>query len=280
MHVLARLLTLSALVLGTGAAAAESGRGDWSKVGAPASGPASVIGSPAAGCLKGAVALAEDEHAFQVLRPQRNRNWGHPATIRFIKELAQVAKGDGIAGPLLIGDLAQPRGGPMPVGHGSHQNGLDVDIWFRLPSKPLSRAEIEAPKPVSMVYGTEIDEDQWTPAQARLLELAARAPQVDRIFVNPAIKQAMCRAVPAGGDRDWLRKLRPWWGHDEHFHVRLSCPADSPDCERQKPMPEGDGCGDELASWSARPTWPAPSPKPHHQSRPLPDACAGLFRKG
>jgi penicillin-insensitive murein endopeptidase len=90
----------------------------------------------------------------------------------------------------------------------------------------------------------------------------------------------MCRAAPAGGDREWLRKLRPWWGHDEHFHVRLSCPGDSPDCERQKSMPEGDGCGEELESWSAKPTWPAPPSRPHHQSRPLPEACAGLFRKG
>jgi penicillin-insensitive murein endopeptidase len=266
---------IASLFLGTGALAAE-----WSKVGDPVSGPASVIGSPAAGCLRGAVPLAEDEHSFQVLRPQRNRHWGHPATIRFVRELSNAAKGEGIAGPLLIGDMAQPRGGPMSFGHGSHQNGLDVDIWFRLPSKPLSRAEIETPKPVSMVHGTEIDEETWTPAQARLLELAARAPQVDRIFVNPAIKKAVCRSTPAQGDRDWLRKLRPWWGHDEHFHVRLSCPGDSPDCERQKPMPEGDGCGEELQSWSAKPTWPAPPSKPHVQSRPLPEACAGLFPRG
>ncbi|KIL98908.1 Murein endopeptidase [Paramagnetospirillum magnetotacticum MS-1] len=276
----ARLVMLSALLLGSAAMGAESGQSDWSRVGGPASGQASVIGSPAAGCLKGAVSLAEDEHSFQVLRPSRNRHWGHPATIRFVQDLARAAKGEGITGPLLIGDMAQPRGGPMPVGHGSHQNGLDVDIWFRLPAKPLSRAEIETPKPITMVNGTEIDEESWTPAQARLLELAARAPQVDRIFVNPAIKKAVCRATSANGDRDWLRKLRPWWGHDEHFHVRLSCPADSPDCERQKPMPEGDGCGEELDSWSAKPTWPAPPSRPHIQSRPLPDACAGLARKG
>lgn len=258
-----------------GAAAAE-----WSSVGAPVSGPASVIGSPAAGCLKGAVPLVEDEHSFQVLRKSRNRNWGHPATIRFVGDLAAAAKREGLSGPLLIGDLAQPRGGPMPAGHGSHQNGLDVDIWFRLPERPLSRAEAEKPQPVSMVYGAEIDGEAWTPAQSRLLELAARAPQVERIFVNPAIKKAMCRAAAAGGDRDWLRKLRPWWGHDEHFHVRLACPDDSPGCERQKPMPEGDGCGAELESWQAKPTWPAPPSRPHHQSRPLPEACAGLFRKG
>jgi penicillin-insensitive murein endopeptidase len=103
---------------------------------------------------------------------------------------------------------------------------------------------------------------------------------VDRIFINPAIKKAMCESVPANGDRSWLRKLRPWWGHDEHFHVRLACPADSPDCFVQAPMPDGDGCGAELESWLDRPTWPAPPEKPHHQSRPLPEACSGLAPKG
>lgn len=260
--------------------AAFSAAADWSPAASPSSGPSAVIGSPAAGCLQGAVPLIEDEHSFQVLRKARNRNWGHPATVSFVADLAAAAKQAGIAGPLLIGDMAQPRGGPMPAGHGSHQNGLDVDIWFRLPAKPLSRAEIEAPRPVTMVNGTNVDRRAWGPAQARLLELAARTPGVDRIFVNPAIKKAACRSVPADGDRDWLRRLRPWWGHDEHFHVRLACPADSPDCEGQKPMPEGDGCGAELESWLTKPTWPAPPSRPHVQSRPLPEACAGLAEKG
>ena len=254
-------------------------KAEWSHVAKPAEGPAHVIGSPAAGCLKGAVSLPENEHDFQVLRPSRNRHWGHPATIRFVKQLAAKARDEGI-GYLLIGDMAQPRGGPMSFGHGSHQNGLDVDIWFRLASHRLSKAEIETPKAISMVNGSHIDEEVWSPAQAHLLELAAKTPEVERIFVNPAIKQAVCRSVPADGDRDWLRKLRPWWGHDEHFHVRLACPADSPECESQAPMPEGDGCGAELESWLAKPTWPAPPTKPHHQTRPLPESCAGLHRKG
>src|SRR5439155_21254326 len=65
-------------------------------------------------------------------------------------------------------------------------------------------------------------------------------------FVNPLVKGALC--AEAGDDRAWLRKIRPWWAHHEHFHVRLACPADSPDCERQPPLPPGDGC-DELAWW-------------------------------
>ena len=35
-----------------------------------------------------------------------------------------------------VGDMAQPRGGPLPFGHASHQTGLDVDIWFTLTPRP------------------------------------------------------------------------------------------------------------------------------------------------
>ena len=252
------------------------GRDVWSSATTPAAGPAQVIGSAAAGCIGGAEALAIDAAEYQVLRPSRHRNWGHPSTIRFVRALSAAAVGDGIRG-MLIGDMGQPRGGPMPSGHASHQNGLDVDIWFRLASKRLGRTEIENPAPSVMVKGGDVDPAVWTPAQARLLELAARRPEVERIFVNPAIKRAMCRAAPAE-DRDWLRKLRPWWGHDEHFHVRLVCPLDSPDCAVQKPIPEGDGCGDELESWLDKPTSPGPPSKPHVQRRALPAACVAVLQ--
>ncbi len=264
-------------VLALGGPAAE-GREAWAFTVAPAAGQALVIGSAAAGCVRGAEALALDGENYQVLRPSRHRNWGHPSTIRFVRDLSAAAGGVGIAG-VLVADMGQPRGGPMPSGHASHQNGLDVDIWFRLAPQHLGRAELEDPTPVEMVKGGDVDPATWTPAQARLVELAARAPEVERIFVNPAIKRAMCRAAPAAGDRDWLRKLRPWWGHDEHFHVRLVCPPDSPDCEVQKPIPEGDGCGDELESWLVKPTSPAPPSKPHVQARPLPAACRVVLKE-
>ena len=250
---------------------------DWAGLAHPASGAPQVIGSAAAGCLRGAHSLAAADAGYQVLRPSRNRGWGHPSTVQFVRRLAERAGEEGITG-LLIGDMGQPRGGPMPSGHASHQNGLDVDIWFRLSFSRLSPAELEKPAPLNMVRGTAVDPASWGPRQARLVELAARTPEVERIFVNPAIKQAMCRNAPAQ-DRDWLRKLRPWWGHDEHFHVRLACPADSPECEVQKPMPDGDGCGAELESWLTKPTSPAPPSRPHVQSRPLPESCVAVLRE-
>jgi penicillin-insensitive murein endopeptidase len=86
----------------------------------------------------------------------------------------------------------------------------------------------------------------YGPRVARLIAAAAASPLVERIFVNPVIKRALCDK--AKGDRAWLHKVRPWYGHHDHFHVRLACPPDSPDCEAQPPLPPGDGC-DQLDWW-------------------------------
>ncbi|MDO8606313.1 MAG: penicillin-insensitive murein endopeptidase [Phaeospirillum sp.] len=267
------VLTLALLAGGIPAA---EGKEAWAAMAIPMPGEAQVIGSAAAGCVRGAAALALDGENYQVLRPSRHRNWAHPSTVRFIRDLSALAGREGVKG-VLIGDMGQSRGGPMPSGHASHQNGLDVDIWFRLAPEHLEHAEIESPRPVAMVANGHMNRATWTPAQARLVELAAQAPEVERIFINPMIKQALCRANPAD-HRGWLRKLRPWWGHDEHFHIRLACPTDSPGCEPQKPIPEGDGCGAELDSWLNKPTSPAPPSKPHIQSRALPEACDALLK--
>jgi penicillin-insensitive murein endopeptidase len=80
----------------------------------------------------------------------------------------------------------------------------------------------------------------------QVLRWFAADERVERVFVNPVVKRALCQS--AGTDRGWLHKLRPWWGHDEHFHVRLACPADSPECQPQPPLAAGDGC-EELAWW-------------------------------
>lgn len=267
------------LVLGAAACAEAGSAADpWAAVRLPASGGAQSFGTPAAGCISGAVALPLSGEGYQVLRPQRNRFWAHPRTISFIEDLGHSAAVAGF-GPLLVGDMSQPRGGPMAFGHGSHQNGLDVDIWFRLPRQPLDGDQLARPEPVSMVKGTRVNPDTWTDAQFRLLKTAASSPEVERVFVNPPIKAEACRR--AGGDRAWLSKLRPWWGHDEHFHVRLSCTAGDIGCVPQAPVPDGDGCGGELASWNAKPVLlPAEAKdRPNHRNPALPSACAAILRQ-
>ena len=102
---------------------------------------------------------------------------------------------------------------------------------------------------ISMVagQGTQLDVAVWTGEQVELLRTAAAFPQVDRIFVNAAIKQELCLTV--NDDRSWLAKLRPWWGHDDHFHVGLRCPEDEIGCFDRPPVPAGDGCDETLTWW-------------------------------
>jgi penicillin-insensitive murein DD-endopeptidase len=155
-----------------------------------------------------------------------------------------------MASGILIGDMAMPRGGPMPTGHRSHQIGLDVDIWFLpAPPTPFAHVDREEVSAVSMVTGDgeNVDSTNWSPWQAALLERAALDPRVDRIFINPAVKRALCQSVTS--DRGWLGKIRPWWGHDDHFHVRLSCPTGEDACVPAKPIAAGDGCDASLEWW-------------------------------
>jgi penicillin-insensitive murein endopeptidase len=215
----------------------------------PLPGPARAIGSYADGCMAGAVALPITGPAWQVMRLSRNRNWGNPVLITFLERLGELAKNVGWNG-LLVGDMAQPRGGPMISGHASHQVGLDADIWFTpMPDHVLTREEREMDGAVNMVApsGLDVDHTVWTRTRMELVKTAAEDPLVTRIFVNAAIKKEMCSE--AGTDRAWLAKVRPWWGHAEHFHIRLACPADSPQCKPQPPVPPGDGCGHALDYW-------------------------------
>jgi penicillin-insensitive murein endopeptidase len=244
----------------------------------PAPGPARPIGDYARGCLAGGVPLPADGPGWQVMRPSRNRAWGHPALIALIERFAATLPSTAWPG-LLIGDVAQPRGGPMVTGHASHQIGLDVDIWLTpMPDRrltPTERDNISATKVVA-TDGNDVDRALWGPQFRALLATAARLPETERIFVNPAIKRALCRE--AGADRDWLRRVRPWWGHDDHFHLRIACPHNAPECKGQPAVPPGDGCGKELDWWF---TEEARHPKPGPPSPPLlvsqlPPECAAV----
>jgi penicillin-insensitive murein endopeptidase len=208
------------------------------------------IGSYARGCLAGAAALPVDGEAWQVMRLSRNRNWGHPKLIAFLERLAKRAPQINGWPGLLVGDIAQARGGPMITGHASHQIGLDADVWLTpMPDRRLSREEREMMSATDMVRPDRLDIDPkaWTPQHTALIRAVAKEPEVARIFVNAAIKRALCRE--AGNDRGWLTKVRPMWGHNYHFHIRLSCAAVGEDCADQDPPPAGDGCGAELSHW-------------------------------
>jgi len=275
-----RIGTALALCLAAAAALAAPPTNPWSEVDAPVRGTPRVIGGYAAGCLAGAEALPLSGSGYRVMRTYRNRYYGHPSLIRFVESLGEQASHRGL-GPVLVGDLAQPRGGPMPQGHASHQSGLDVDIWLR--PAPANNGgewwnELEMRSVVQAVEG-RLDGANWSSRERTLLRLAAERPEVERIFVNPVIKRALCASEK---ERGWLHKLRPWWGHDAHFHVRLACPADSPGCQSQRPQGAGDGCDEDLDGWVStlqKAARHAPAnPKPVVRPLPeLPGACATVL---
>ncbi len=230
----------------------------------PAPIKASAIGGYADGCLAGARALPVDGKAWQAMRLERNRNWGHPALVKWLETFAVDAqKHDGWNG-LLVGDMSQPRGGPMLTGHASHQIGLDADIWFTpMPDRRLTEQERRDMSATSMLARNQIEVDPavWDERRARIIKRAASSPDVERIFVHPAIKKALCNsAANFGPDRSWLSKVRAYWSHHYHFHVRIGCPKDSASCKGQPPPPTDDGCGKELDDWMKRISAPPPPP--------------------
>ena len=249
----------------------------------PAAGSPHVYGFYARGCIAGAQALPLDGPNWQVMRPSRNRFYGHPALIAFLKRLANRVRDTTHAPGILVGDMAQPRGGPMLGGHASHQIGLDADVWLRpMPNYRLSTEEREFSDSTMMVRTDRKDVDPrlFTHDTIDMIHAAAADPEVQRIFVNAAIKKAICR--DARGDRSWLDKVRPMYGHDYHFHIRLFCPAHEQDCQPQAEVPGGDGCDKTLERWFSpsilhpRPAKTPPFPRPPLTMTFMSSACRAV----
>jgi penicillin-insensitive murein endopeptidase len=253
---------------------------DWSTVTTPAPGPTQSIGFYTAGCIQGAQPLPLDGPGYEAIRLSRNRYWGQPVMLQYIEDLASRIKALGQP-HLYIGDIGQPRGGPAPTGHASHQVGLDADIWYeRQPGARRAPQDRENPRLRSLVNAsdTAIDDTVFGQAHVALLKTAAELPNLDRMFVNKFIKQRLCQTVT--GDRRWLNKLVVWAGHDDHFHVRLYCPPGNPQCQPQGGYYSDDGCGEPLDVWFNRPPVTLPPPGavlPPYRPK-LPAACAAVLK--
>jgi penicillin-insensitive murein endopeptidase len=240
------------------------------------------IGFYSKGCLAGGVALPINGKYWQAMRLSRNRNWGNPTLITFLEIFSEKAVAVSGWPGILVGDMSQPRGGPMLTGHASHQVGLDADIWLMpMPAKEYTLAERETVSSTNMVRADrkDINPETWTNAHLAVIREAALNPSVQRIFVNAAIKRAMCR-TEAG--QPWMSKVRPMYKHDYHFHVRLFCPQGDK-CTAQEAMPEGDGCDKSLDWWfsdvvlNPKPVHPTPAPKPPLTMASLPAQCRAVL---
>ncbi|SUO97510.1 penicillin-insensitive murein endopeptidase [Suttonella ornithocola] len=252
----------------------------WSKISHPVAGSPQAIGGYSNGCQQGAEILPEQGIGYYDIRRFRHRYYSQPQTIATIQAIGKhVYQTTGNA--ILIGDLSQPIGGLMSYAHISHQNGLDADIYFAaIPQGSIPDRDHEPDSVVDQISGT-MRMDKWQKAYREALYAAAQSPQTTRIFVNPIIKRYLCDTE---ADTRWLQKIRPWGGHDSHFHMRLACPPDSPLCVNQAPIPLGDGCTEDLNHWitdqseailhpkPAKPKKPKPRPEP-------PKSCKALLIK-
>lgn len=229
------------------------------------------IGFYSRGCLAGGQAIPIDGDNWQVMRLSRNRNWGHPRLVALIKGLAKDgAEKDGWPG-LLVGDISQPRGGPMLTGHASHQIGLDADIWLTpMPGRRMTEVERERLSATSMLGADKVHADPkvFTARHAAIIRRAASYPQVERVLVHPGIKKAMC--AENGVDRKDFHKIRPYWGHHYHMHIRIACPPNSTACRPQPTTPSDDGCGKEIDDWISLLERPPAPPKPGPKRKPKP----------
>jgi penicillin-insensitive murein DD-endopeptidase len=258
----------------------------FGKVTTPAALEARAIGFYSKGCLSGARQLAVDGPAWQAMRLSRNRTWGHPALVSLIERLAVDARSqDGWPG-LLVGDMSQPRGGPMLTGHASHQIGLDADLWLTpMPDHRLTAKEREDLSATSMLGpdNLSVNPKTWTPQHVKVLRRAASYPEVERVLVHPAIKKALCEATATEPSRPWLAKVRPYYGHYYHFHVRIGCPTGVAGCQTQAPIPTDHGCGKELADWFVlltappKPSGPPEPPKPPMTLDQMPMECRAVL---
>src|SRR5216684_6558873 len=147
----------------------------------PAAMPTRVIGFYAKGCIAGAEPLPITGDTWQVMRLSRNRNWAHPDMVKLLERLSVKAHKDAGWPGILVGDMSQPRGGPMFTGHASHQVGLDADVWLTpMPDRQLSRNEREEMSAVMMVRSDRLDVDTkvFTPGHLAVIRDAALEPTV------------------------------------------------------------------------------------------------------
>jgi murein endopeptidase len=167
------------------------------------------VGSPSAGRLVRGVRLpAEGDHFFTwdpVKRRSPNRAWRRWGTDRLVRLVLRIAREYGEAHPyaprMAVGDLSRPRGGDFGpqfgyIGHASHQNGLDVDIYY-----PRADRRERAPRDAS-----EINHRLSQDLVDRFLEAGAV-----QMFVGPNTRLTGPPGV-----------VVPLINHDNHLHVRIA----------------------------------------------------------
>ena len=167
------------------------------------------VGLPYAGKLRRGVQLPAEGRTYFTWDPIHettpNRGWRRWGTDRLIRTTLRVARHyereNREAPRLTIGDISRPHGGDFgpqygEIGHASHQNGLDIDIYY-----PRRDGRERAP-----VRPSQVD----LRLSQRLVDMFVAAG-AQKVFVGPSLDLRGPRKV-----------VMPLVHHDNHLHVRLS----------------------------------------------------------
>lgn len=182
---------------------------------------------------------------LRVRAVSRERSYAHPALVlmlwRSARDVAKAAPGS----VLLVGDLSHREGGPLP-GHHSHQSGRDADVGFYVidaRGKRLVSHEYvafdgdgKAKDGGSLVFD---DERNWMLVESWVRD---RRAGLSHIFVSEPLKARLLRfargnprfAQYADEAAALLKQPENGEPHDDHFHVRITCPAEEADICRNE----------------------------------------------
>ncbi len=136
--------------------------------------------------------------------------------------------------PVCINDLSRDSGGRLS-GHGSHQNGLDVDISFPSTGSDCQRS------PFTNWRTLDGPDDSFRQKNWDLLKLLISTERVNILFVDRAFAEALCRHAKkpstntTKAERNKIfKKLKHWDGHTKHYHVRMTCNTQNEGCITQE----------------------------------------------
>jgi len=209
------------------------------------------VGSYSNGKLINANRLESDGPGFLKIFLPRDRGYGTSDWLEIMGYVtAEMAQRYPTGERLQIGDVSAQPGGPIS-GHASHQVGLDGDTSYYNHSLREQNPQNVNGFEVNYVVNGALTADFDLERNFAIARLLAGTGRLNRIFVNAVVKKALCAYAaglpdvadgPMASVTDTLRRLRPWNGHDDHMHVRVSCPTASPRCVPQEEPPVGNGC--------------------------------------
>ena len=215
------------------------------------------------------VALPINGQTWQVMRLSRNRNWGHPTLVEFLEQLGREGHQGRLAraaGRRHVAAARRPDADRpcQPSGRPRRRHLADADARPRADAA-RARGNVGHHGGRPRTARTSIRRS----GRRRMPRSSRRRPRTRRSSASSSMRRSRRRSAarPAPIAPGCARCGR-YWGHDYHFHIRMRCPADSPDCKPQEPVPAGDGCGKELDWWFTDAVLhPKPPPPPKRRRR-------------